>query len=82
MAVGGQWRQCRRRPWAMVKYRLNYIECLALATGECTIFALTAWLALAGMWAGAGIMDRLRAEPVHAVQLSTQEALVVMPVAP
>ena len=47
-----------------------------------SIFALTAWLALAGMWAGAGLMDRWLAEPVQAVQLPTQQAPVVTQVAP
>ncbi|MDO5693675.1 MAG: YeeE/YedE family protein [Pseudomonadota bacterium] len=46
------------------------------------IFALTAWLTLLGMWAGAGLMDRLLAEPVHTAQPPTQQAPVVVPVAP
>ena len=29
------------------------------------IFALTAWLALLGMWLGGGLMDRLLPEPAH-----------------
>jgi len=47
-----------------------------------SIFALTAWLALAGMWVGAGLMDRWLAEPVESVQLPTQQAPVVTQVAP
>ena len=46
------------------------------------IFALTAWLTLLGMWAGAGLMDRVLAEPVHTAQPATQQAPVVVPVAP
>ena len=46
------------------------------------IFALTAWLALAGMWAGGGLMERWLAEPVHTTQPATQRAPVVVPVAP
>ena len=46
------------------------------------IFALTAWLALAGMWAGGGLMERWLAEPVHTTQPATQQAPVVVPVAP
>ncbi len=46
------------------------------------IFALTAWLALAGMWAGGGLMERWLAEPVHTTQPTTQRAPVVVPVAP
>lgn len=47
------------------------------------IFALTAWLALAGMWAGGGLMELLRlAEPVHTTQPATQQAPLVVPVAP
>lgn len=46
------------------------------------IFALTAWLTLLGMWAGAGLMDRLLAEPVLTARPPTQEAPVVVPVAP
>lgn len=47
-----------------------------------SIFALTAWLALAGMWLGGGLMNRLLAEPVQTSQPATQEAPVVMPIAP
>ena len=46
------------------------------------IFALTAWLALAGMWAGGGLMERWLAEPVQTTQPATQQAPVVVPVAP
>jgi len=46
------------------------------------IFALTAWLALAGMWAGGGLMERWLAEPVHTTQPATQQAPLVVPVAP
>ena len=46
------------------------------------IFALTAWLSLLGMWAGAGLMDRLLDEPVSTQQPATQQAPVVIPVAP
>ena len=46
------------------------------------IFALTAWLTLLGMWAGAGLMDRVLAEPVHTAQPATQGAPVVSPMAP
>ena len=46
------------------------------------IFALTAWLTLAGMWAGAGLMDRWLAEPVHSAQTAAQRAPVVQPMAP
>ena len=46
------------------------------------IFALTAWLALAGMWAGGGLMERWLAEPVQTTQPTTQRAPVVVPVAP
>ena len=46
------------------------------------IFALTAWITLLGMWAGAGLMDRLLAEPVQTLQPPTQRAPVVVPVAP
>lgn len=47
-----------------------------------SIFALTAWITLLGMWAGAGVMDRLLAEPVQTHQPATQRAPVVVPVAP
>ena len=47
-----------------------------------SIFALTAWTTLLGMWAGAGVMDRLLGEPVQTLQPSTQRAPVVVPVAP
>ena len=46
------------------------------------IFALTAWLTLVGMWAGGGLMNRLLAEPVQTSQPATQQAPVVVPVAP
>jgi len=46
------------------------------------IFALTAWLTLLGMWAGAGLMDRWLAEPVHTARPPTQQAPVVTPIAP
>jgi hypothetical protein len=36
-----------------------------------SIFALTAWLALAGMWAGAGLMDRLIDAPAAATPTQT-----------
>ncbi|MFD1711625.1 YeeE/YedE family protein [Ottowia sp. GY511] len=47
-----------------------------------SIFALTAWITLLGMWAGAGVMDRLLAEPVQTHHPATQRAPVVVPVAP
>ena len=46
------------------------------------IFALTAWITLAGMWAGAGLMERWLAEPVQTLRPATQQAPVVQPVAP
>ena len=46
------------------------------------IFALTAWLTLAGMWAGGGLMHRLLDEPVQTSQPASQQAPVVLPVAP
>jgi uncharacterized membrane protein YedE/YeeE len=46
------------------------------------IFALTAWVTLLGMWAGAGLMDHLLAEPVQTMQPLDQRAPVVVPVAP
>jgi len=46
------------------------------------IFSLTAWLALLGMWLGAGIMDRWLAEPVHSSQSATQQAPIVEQLAP
>lgn len=46
------------------------------------IFALTAWLTLLGMWAGAGLVERWLAEPVQTARPSTQQAPVVTPVAP
>ncbi len=46
------------------------------------IFALTAWLALAGMWLGGGLMHRLLDEPVQTSQPATQLAPIVVPVAP
>lgn len=46
------------------------------------IFALTAWLALLGMWAGGGLMDRLLDEPTAVTQVQTQQAPVVEPMAP
>ena len=46
------------------------------------IFALTAWITLAGMFVGGGLMDRWLAEPVHTAHPSTQQGPVVMPVAP
>ena len=47
-----------------------------------SIFALTAWLTLGGMWLGAGVMEKLIGEPVQSIQPPAQEAPVVMPVAP
>lgn len=46
------------------------------------IFSLTAWLALAGMWLGAGFMDRWLAEPIHSLQPVTQQAPIVEQLAP
>ena len=46
------------------------------------IFALTAWLTLAGMFVGGGLMDRLLDEPVRTAQPPTQQAPVVIQVAP
>lgn len=46
------------------------------------IFALTAWITLAAMFVGGGLMDRLLAEPVLTAQPATQEAPVVLQVAP
>ncbi len=46
------------------------------------IFAVTAWVTLAGMFVGGGLMDRLLAEPVQTAQPPTQQAPVVVPVAP
>ena len=46
------------------------------------VFALTAWIALAGMWAGGGLMERWLAEPVATHQPATQDAAVLVPVAP
>ena len=46
------------------------------------IFSLTAWLALLGMWAGGGLMEKLIGEPVQTTQPSTQLAPVVVQVAP
>ena len=46
------------------------------------IFALTAWLALAGMWLGGGLMERWLAEPVHTTQPPRQQAPQVVPLAP
>ena len=46
------------------------------------IFSLTAWLALAGMWLGAGLMDRWLAEPIHSLQPATQPAPIVEQLAP
>jgi len=46
------------------------------------IFALTAWLTLLGIWAGAGLMERWLAEPVQTLRPPTQQAPVVTPVAP
>ena len=46
------------------------------------IFSLTAWLALAGMWLGAGFMDRWLAEPIHSLQPVTQQAPIVDQLAP
>ncbi len=46
------------------------------------IFALTAWLALAGMWIGGGLASRWLAEPVQTSRLATQQAPMVVPVAP
>ena len=46
------------------------------------IFALTAWITLLGMWAGAGVMDRLLAEPMQTRQPASQRAPEVVPVAP
>ena len=46
------------------------------------IFAITAWITLAGMFIGGGLMDRLLAEPVQTAQPATQQAPVVVPVAP
>ncbi len=47
-----------------------------------SIFALTAWITLGGMWLGAGAMEKLIGEPVQSIQPPAQEAPVVMPVAP
>ena len=46
------------------------------------IFALTAWLTLLGMWIGGGLMDRWLAEPTSTTQLLTQQAPVLIQVAP
>ena len=46
------------------------------------IFALTAWITLAAMFVGGGLMDRWLAEPVLTAQPATQEAPVVLQVAP
>ena len=46
------------------------------------IFALTAWITLAAMFVGGGLMDRLLAEPVLTAQPATQQAPVVLQVAP
>ena len=46
------------------------------------IFSLTAWIALLGMWAGGGMMEKLIGDPVHATHLATQQAPVVMQTAP
>jgi hypothetical protein len=46
------------------------------------IFSLTAWLALLGMWLGAGFMDRWLAEPIHSLQPVTQQAPIVEQPAP
>ena len=64
------------------KYRLNYIECLALATDECAIFALTAWLTLGGMWLGAGLMERLVGDPAASTPPAQQAGPPGQPLAP
>ena len=46
------------------------------------IFALTAWITLAAMFVGGGLMDRWLAEPVLTAQPATQQAPVVLQVAP
>ena len=46
------------------------------------IFSLTAWLALLGMWLGAGLMDRWLTEPIHSLQPATQQAPIVEQLAP
>ena len=46
------------------------------------IFSLTAWLALLGMWLGAGLMDRWLAEPIHSLQPATQQAPIIEQLAP
>ncbi len=46
------------------------------------IFALTAWLTLLGMWLGGGLTDRWLGEPVQTAQPPTQQAPVVIQVAP
>lgn len=46
------------------------------------IFALTAWLALLGMWAGGGLMDRLLDEPTVVTQPQRQQAPMLETVAP
>lgn len=46
------------------------------------IFALTAWITLAAIFVGGGLMDRWLAEPVLTAQPATQQAPVVLQVAP
>ena len=46
------------------------------------IFALTAWLTLLGMWIGGGLMDRWLAETTSTTQQLTQQAPVLIQVAP
>ena len=46
------------------------------------VFALTAWITLAAMFVGGGLMDRWLAEPVLTAQPATQQAPVVLQVAP